>query len=166
MDKLWAPWRAQYILGEARESGCLFCNRYEQGVDRGQLVLYRDASALVMLNKFPYNNGHVLVAPRAHHGAIETLSAAEWGTFSQLLRRAIAIVQEAFMPDGANLGFNLGTAAGAGIAAHLHAHIVPRWNGDTNFMPVVGQTKVISQSLEACYDLLRPHFAELEAAPP
>lgn len=160
MDTLWAPWRTPYILGDApRESGCLFCNRFETPPSVENLVLCRDESVMVMLNRYPYNNGHLMVVPREHVGTPGELSEERWAVLQGAVRRACGVLTALMNPAGLNVGLNLGAAAGAGIADHLHVHIVPRWVGDTNFMPALGATKVISQSLDACYSTLQAEMA-------
>jgi ATP adenylyltransferase len=158
-ERLWAPWRLSYITSSRDEADtpaeCFLCRYRDEDRDGENYVVARGDHALVVLNRFPYNNGHLLVAPSAHKGTLDELSQEELlGTLVQL-RRMVSVLQCALSPDGFNVGLNLGRVAGAGLPGHLHWHIVPRWNGDTNFMPVVGETKVMSQSLEALYELLR-----------
>jgi ATP adenylyltransferase len=160
MDRLWAPWRAQYIRDAAGSAGavpdCFFCRGLAApaGEDRANLVAWRRPNSVVVLNRFPYNNGHLLVAPRAHKGRLDSLDADELLETMETLRRMVNVLDGLMHPDGYNVGLNLGRAAGAGLPGHLHWHVVPRWNGDTNFMPVVGDARVIVQSLEALYELL------------
>jgi len=156
---LWAPWRMEYILGE-KSGGCFLCDiaRAPARRDRRNLLLCRGAHGLVVMNRYPYNNGHLLVAPYRHVRGIEELNAAERAEWMDLTARAVAALRATMRPDGFNVGVNLGKVAGAGLEAHIHQHIVPRWNGDTNFMPVVAGVKVIPQSLLSAYDQLRPHF--------
>jgi ATP adenylyltransferase len=127
--------------------------------DRANLLVHRTALSVVVLNRFPYNNGHLLVAPKAHKGKLEELTPDELLDLQLVLRKMLGIIEKRMNPDGFNIGLNLGRAAGAGLPGHLHWHIVPRWNGDTNFMPVFSDTKVISQSLESLYDLLAEELA-------
>lgn len=144
------------------ENGCIFCTKPEAARDRENMILYRGKNSYVMLNAFPYNNGHLMVIPYAHTCDIDVLAdecGLELWKQTVLCRTALA---KAFNPDGFNIGINLGRVAGAGIDQHMHIHIVPRWNGDTNFMPVIGETKVISQSLEDAYDSLAGFFKEPE----
>jgi ATP adenylyltransferase len=157
MQVLWAPWRMAYV-GAAKPPGCLFCRVGDGSTPRADLVLCREP-ALVMLNKFPYANGHLLVAPRRHAAGLDGLAAAEFQALMQTLQHAAAVLAEALHPQGMNIGMNLGAAAGAGIADHLHWHLVPRWVGDTNFMPLLAEVRVIPEHLEAMYDRLRPLFA-------
>lgn len=160
MELLWAPWRMNYINDLSQKGhDCVFCSKpADGGNDRKSLILYRGARCFVIMNLFPYNNGHLMVIPYSHFPDICLLDKETSGELWDLLCLSRAALTEAFHPEGFNIGINLGRTAGAGIEGHLHAHIVPRWNGDTNFMPVLGETKVISQALEATYDALLPYF--------
>jgi ATP adenylyltransferase len=140
------------------KQGCIFCDLPKGHDDRANLVLGRTARTFAMLNKFPYNNGHLMVIPRAHTGDLQTLSDAEHEELSSMLRVALRLVGRAYAPHGANLGMNLGAPAGAGIADHLHWHVVPRWSGDTNFMPVIANAKVMIEHLDESWRRLRPLF--------
>jgi ATP adenylyltransferase len=162
MEVLWAPWRMT-LLASPKPSGCIFCDLPAGANLRQGLVLAVTPRALVMLNKYPYNSGHVLVAPRRHEGDLERLTPADLSDLDRTLRRSIRIVRRELRPDGLNVGMNLGAVAGAGIADHLHWHVVPRWGGDTNFMPVIGSVKVMPQHLLATYDRLHPAFAEVRS---
>jgi ATP adenylyltransferase len=160
MDVLWAPWRMEFIKTE-RAPGCIFCDFPAQegaAVDKQNLILGRSARSFVILNKFPYNSGHLMVVPRRHTADFASLDAAESADLTGLLQLTLKILQDVYQPQGVNLGMNLGHCAGAGIADHLHWHLVPRWAGDTNFMPVIGETKVIIEHLLAAWDRLRPVF--------
>ncbi|MCB9556083.1 MAG: HIT domain-containing protein [Deltaproteobacteria bacterium] len=171
MDRLWAPWRGQYILEAAAaergqsapREGCIFCTLPAAGAEaaRENLILSAGEQAFVIMNRYPYNNGHLMVVPRRHVAELSALDAADYRVLCELLRRTSAALAKVMQPDGINLGMNLGRSAGAGIADHCHFHLVPRWNGDTNFMPVVGQTKVLSFGLEQTYDQLVPEIADL-----
>ncbi len=158
MDRLWAPWRAQYIResagAAAADPGCFLCRGLAAppGEDRENLVVWRRPHSVVVLNRFPYNNGHLLVAPRVHQGTLGGLSGDDLTEPVETMRRAIAVLDRMLNPQGYNIGVNQGKAAGAGLPGHLHWHVVPRWDGDTNFMPVLGQTKVIVESLHEFYD--------------
>lgn len=156
MDQLWAPWRLANAKANstAPKSDCFVCWGHRDTNDRENLVVYRTELSVVVLNRFPYNNGHLLVCPKRHEGSFEALTTDELLDLQQTLALMIKSLKAIMNPDGFNVGLNLGKAAGAGLPGHLHWHIVPRWNGDTNFMPVLAQTKVISQSLEAFYELL------------
>ena len=160
MDQLWAPWRIGYVRSEKRD-GCLFCEKSQADDDRRNLVPARGELCFVLLNTFPYNNGHVMVAPYEHAADLEALSAEQCAELMQLVQRSVEALKLKFRPDGFNVGWNLGTVAGAGIADHLHIHIVPRWNGDTSFMPVLSDTSVVCQSLEAAYEELTEAFSEI-----
>jgi ATP adenylyltransferase len=138
--------------------GCLFCELLAKGDDEASFILAREGVAFALLNAYPYNPGHLMVAPTRHVGEIEQLTADELLDTSRLVQRAVTALREEMNPDGFNLGANLGRVAGAGIPGHLHWHVVPRWNGDTNFMPVVGETRVLPESLEDTYRKLRPRF--------
>jgi ATP adenylyltransferase len=135
--------------------GCFFCAAIASDDERADLVLARDEHSIVMLNKYPYGHGHLLVAPRRHVAQPRELSEGEYHALMLAVRRATAVVERAFAPEGMNIGMNLGRAAGAGVADHCHWHVLPRWNGDTNFMPVIADVKVMSQHLEATLDRLR-----------
>jgi ATP adenylyltransferase len=166
MAQLWAPWRAAYVTAaRKRTPRCIFClRRIAAAARRRLLVLHADPLALVMLNRYPYNNGHLLVAPRRHVATPELLTAAERGHLGDLLAIAVKGLRAALNPDAINLGANLGRAAGAGFADHMHWHAVPRWTGDSNFMPVISSTRVLSQHLEESFDLLAPHFKAIDTA--
>jgi ATP adenylyltransferase len=159
MQVLWAPWRMGYIERPAAR-GCIFCAA-TSGDPRDRLLLGTTPGSLVMLNRFPYQNGHLMVAPRRHAAVLHDLPDDEHADLSETLRRSVRMLGEVFNPNGFNVGLNLGACAGAGIADHLHWHIVPRWDGDTNFMPVVADVKVMPQHLLTTYDRLRPAFAWL-----
>jgi len=162
-ERLWSPWRMEYIRrGEGGDGGgCLFCDLAAAGRDQDEAnhLLARGQLSFVLLNAFPYNPGHLMVAPYRHVGDFEELTAAELAELMAFAGRAIGALREESGPHGFNLGMNLGQVAGAGIADHLHLHLVPRWGGDTNFMPVVGRTKVLPELLDETYRRLRPHFA-------
>jgi ATP adenylyltransferase len=161
-DRLWAPWRMEYIKDsvQVRPTTCIFCDLIAPGVDdRRRLVLHRAERTIVLMNKFPYNNGHLLVMPKAHTGRLDTLDEPTFAELHDTLRRAVKVLEIALEPHGINLGMNLGPEAGAGIPDHIHYHLVPRWTGDTNFMPIIAETKVISQHILATYDELKPHFS-------
>lgn len=165
MERLWAPWRMAYIQVEA-PPGCVFCQKPKSADDREQLIIHRGDHSFLIMNLFPYNNGHLMVAPYRHTADLIGLTAPEQVEMMDLTRYAVRLLGEAFSPDGHNLGMNLGRTAGAGIADHLHMHIVPRWNGDTNFMPVLGETKVLPDALFAGYDKLSAAHARLGGPQP
>ena len=159
MKRLWAPWRMQYIAGE-QKPGCLFERVIENPDDEdAQLVVWRPPGAIVLLNKFPYNPGHAMVAPHAHKASLEDLDDTETVDLMRALRRTIAVLRKTMRPDGLNVGVNIGRAAGAGIPDHVHFHVVPRWNGDTNFMAVIDDVKVVNEALSQTAGELRQAFA-------
>lgn len=156
-ERLWAPWRLKYIEEAPKKesgTGCIFLDLPAQNEDRKNLILHRGEHAFVMLNAFPYTNGHLMVAPFRHTSDITILNDAELLEINQFVAKAVACITKAYRPDGFNIGVNVGRAAGAGIPTHIHWHIVPRWDGDTNFMGVVGDVRVLPQSLEESYDRL------------
>jgi len=155
MKILWAPWRMKYIL-EAQKGGseCFICEAYESSDMEEKLVLYKGDHTIVLMNKYPYNTGHLLVAPRRHVASYSELSREELCALNVVVKNSIRLLEEVLRPDGFNIGVNLGRVAGAGLEDHLHVHIVPRWNGDTNFMPVIAETKVIPESLGDTYSRL------------
>jgi ATP adenylyltransferase len=157
MKKLWAPWRIEYILQE-KPQGCIFCDKPRQERDRDNLILFRGSTCFVIMNFYPYNNGHLMVVPYRHTAELNSLTPAEQAEMMTLLGRGTQILQQQFKPHGFNIGMNLGRVAGAGIDDHLHFHLVPRWNGDTNFMPITGHTRVLSQGLLEAWDQLQPWF--------
>jgi ATP adenylyltransferase len=158
LKQLWAPWRNEYIQNADKVKDCILCFKPRTKPDEENLILWLGRYAFVMMNRYPYNSGHLMIAPRRHIAAVERLTRAESGELFALLQQAILILKQEYEPHGFNVGLNLGRVAGAGVEDHLHIHVVPRWNGDTNFMPVTGQAKVISEHLMAGYRRLRPHF--------
>jgi len=161
MKQLWAPWRMDYILDntDKNRDDCIFCVRNITGEDRARLILYRGEHAFVVMNKYPYTNGHLMVAPYRHTSDPGELSEEEALEMHRLMVLCRAVLKERIAPQGFNIGMNLGQIAGAGMADHLHLHIVPRWSGDTNFMPVFADVRVIPQHLEATYALLLDAFS-------
>ncbi len=160
MRILWAPWRMKYIEQPAEE-GCIFCDKPAEGDDQKNLILYRGEFCFVVMNKYPYNNGHLMVIPFRHVRDISKLTAEEKCELMDLLVKSKEVLAASVNPDGFNIGMNLGRTAGAGVDDHLHFHIVPRWNGDTNFMPVIGKTDVISEGLEQTWIRLKKAFDEI-----
>lgn len=161
MEQLWAPWRLAYVAAAKKpepEDPCFICRGLEQDNDRENLIVQRRRHSVVLLNRFPYNNGHLLIGPLRHIGDLSALSDEESLDISHALDEMVSALTELMHPDGFNLGVNLGRTAGAGLPGHLHWHVVPRWEGDTNFMPVLTDTKVIVQSLDALYTLLKDHL--------
>jgi ATP adenylyltransferase len=162
MEQLWAPWRMDYILGPKPDT-CVFCLPEDQSGDRARLVLARGRHSFVIMNKFPYNSGHLMVTPRRHVSCITELTVDENLELTRGLAYCTRVLKEALRPQGINIGLNLGEAAGAGIAAHLHYQMVPRWNGDSSFMAVFSETRVIPQLLASTYDRLEPFFKDYTA---
>ncbi len=158
MDFLWAPWRSDYISNVDNTSSCVFCRAAEEEDPRKVYRLTKTSESLVLLNLFPYNSGHAMVAPLRHEGSFENLSAEEAADMIFCLKKLITLMKKKLDPDGFNIGANIGRVAGAGIPGHFHMHIVPRWNGDTNFMPVFGKTKIISISLDEIWQKLHGEF--------
>lgn len=162
-ERLWAPWRMEFVGGGGAAEGCLFCRLRDEGEeDEKNLVLWRGENALLMLNAFPYTSGHLMAAPYRHTADYASLTPDEMVELMGLTQRAIRALDAVYQPQGHNVGLNLGSAAGAGIADHLHVHVVPRWVGDTNFMHAVGNTRVLPDSLESSYEKLRAALAGLE----
>jgi ATP adenylyltransferase len=164
MERLWAPWRLQYVTQDKPEGGCIFCDKPKLGDDRAAYIVRRGTAAYVMLNAFPYNNGHLMIAPFAHTSALEDLPAETLNEMMALAQDCTRILKAEFRAEGLNLGFNLGTCAGAGIKDHLHLHLVPRWSGDTNFMPVIADVRVIPQSLDQTFEIISSAFKLREQA--
>jgi len=161
VERIWSPWRMAYIQAakeQGEDGGCIFCDLPAEGDDVRTMILARGELSFVIVNSFPYNPGHLMVAPFRHVGAFTSLEAAELADVDALVARSIRALELEMEPHGYNLGMNLGRVAGAGIPDHVHWHLVPRWNGDTNFMPVVGQTRVLPELLEETYARLRPRF--------
>lgn len=157
MDQLWAPWRLGYVAApksSPNDPSCFICAGLASSEDRANLIVRRTRLSVILLNKFPYNNGHLLIAPQAHKADLQDLSAEELLDGLEAVRTCVATLRGPLRPDGFNIGLNLGKAAGAGLPGHLHWHVVPRWSGDTNFMPVLADVRVIVQSLDSLYDLL------------
>jgi ATP adenylyltransferase len=160
LERLWTPWRLAYVSGGGESAGCVFCNALQDD-DSAPLILFRGTACYVILNLFPYNNAHLLIVPNRHVATLADASAEELTEMMSLARISELAIIEAYAPHGMNLGINLGKPAGAGVPGHLHMHVVPRWNGDTNFMTVVGQTRVLPEELPVTADRLRPIFERL-----
>ena len=160
MERLWAPWRLAYVTSaSAGIPDCIFCNTSEPG--RGDLIIARGRVSFVVLNLYPYNNGHLMVVPDRHVASLASMTSEEQVDLMRLTRHAEIALNEAYTPQGLNIGINLGKPAGAGVADHLHVHLVPRWNGDTNFMTVVGNVRVLPEDLSETAKRLRPIFERL-----
>ena len=158
MDRLWTPWRMTYVKDAGRTKGCFLCElpSLDPSNDRESLIVLRGVLGFVILNKFPYNSGHLMVAPYRHNPSYEGVTIEEHAEIAMLTQRCIAALDDVYKPQGYNIGINQGTAAGAGVPDHLHGHVVPRWSGDTNYMTTVANTKVLPEALEETYDKLRP----------
>ena len=157
---LWAPWRMKYIESPKREA-CVFCVSENEEKDRENLIVYRGSKSFIIMNKYPYNTGHVMIAPYKHVGDLTLLTDEELLDLMRNVNLSIKILREALKPEGFNIGINMGRAAGAGIEDHVHIHVVPRWLGDTNFMPVISQIKVMPELLETTYNKLREALSKL-----
>lgn len=160
LERLWTPWRLAYVTGEGKSADCVFCTALTSG-DADPLVVFRGTTCFIILNLFPYNNGHLMVVPNRHIASLVDATAEELAELMELTRRTEVALREAYSPHGLNLGINLGKAAGAGILDHLHLHVVPRWAGDTNFMTIVGTTRVLPEELPDAAVRLRPIFDRL-----
>ncbi len=164
-QRIWAPWRAEYILDESKNDSCVFCkvtNSMNNDDNKKLLVLKRGSFSFVIMNKYPYNPGHLMVVPYKHAVYFDDLSSEIISEMIQLEIRSINALRNAMNPEGFNIGINIGQAAGAGVKDHLHIHIVPRWNGDTNFMPVLSSSRVISEALNVTYDKLFNEFRSIQ----
>lgn len=160
MEQIWAPWRTAYI-GKDHGDTCIFCEKLESGQDEANLVVLRGDHTFVLMNLYPYNNGHLLIAPKRHVGEIEDLNEAEMMELFKMTRKLVQALRS-FNPHGFNIGVNIGRTAGAGVPGHFHIHVVPRWNGDTNFMPVFADVRVISESLEVTFKKIKEALVSLE----
>lgn len=160
MKLIFAPWRIEYIRSP-KHDGCIFCDFPKENRDKERLILYRGEKAFVIMNNYPYNPGHVMIAPYRHIGNLEDLSDEELLEIMKLAQLMVKAIKKAMKPEGFNMGFNIGRVAGAGIEGHIHMHIVPRWNGDTNFMPVLANTKVIPQAIKDSYEELKKALKEI-----
>ncbi len=155
--RIWAPWRLEYVKS-AKDGECIFCTKPEQGDDTQALIVHRGERSFVILNLFPYTNGHLMVAPLEHVARLQDLDAETITEIMALAQRAMVRLEEVYRPQGYNVGFNQGRVAGAGVESHIHLHVVPRWAGDTNYMPVLADTRVMPQSLEDSFEALRGGF--------
>ncbi|TDJ60198.1 MAG: HIT domain-containing protein [Nitrospina sp.] len=160
MESLWAPWRMDYIVSD-KSKECVFCTAPKAENDSIKKILFRGPNSYVILNIFPYANGHLMICPYRHVGCITLLNDEEFHEMSVLTKKSLGILRQEYRPDGFNTGYNIGKSAGAGFEEHLHGHIVPRWNGDTNFMPVLAETKVHPEHIEATYNRLVPIFRNI-----
>jgi ATP adenylyltransferase len=159
-QRIWAPWRLAYVKDASKdvEQECIFCVKPAADADEDSLIVHRGELCFVILNRFPYTNGHLMVAPYEHIAALPDLDAEPLAELMSLTQRAMRVLEDEYAPHGYNVGFNQGRVAGAGVEHHIHVHVVPRWGGDTNFMPVLADTRVMPQSLEDSYAALRGAF--------
>jgi len=158
MERLWAPWRIRYIEKAKEEKGCFLCDLPRQNKDAANYILCRGRLNFVILNSYPYNAGHLMVVPYRHVAGLDEMTAAERSDHIEVIVRAIKVLKEVFKPEGFNTGVNMGRIAGAGLDKHIHSHVVPRWQGDSNFMPLLADTKVINEALEETYRKLSGRF--------
>ena len=158
MEHLWSPWRMEYIENHTKENGCVFCNAQAQADSEANLIAFRGTNAYVILNRYPYTSGHLMVIPFAHVPNLEELDPETRAEMMELTSRCTTILREVYRSQSFNVGINMGEAAGAGVLGHVHIHIVPRWAGDTNFMSAVGQTRVLPEALEETYKRVRQAF--------
>jgi ATP adenylyltransferase len=154
MDRLWTPWRYRYISKALPSDGCIFCAKAAEGQDTQNYILHRGKLNFILLNLFPYTNGHLMIAPYQHVATMAETPEATLAEMMQLARRAEANLRTVYRPDGFNVGMNIGVSAGAGVADHIHMHVVPRWTGDANFMSTIGETRVLPEELPAAYEKL------------
>ncbi|MBX9693940.1 MAG: HIT domain-containing protein [Cyanobacteria bacterium] len=160
MEYLWTPWRFSYVTGLDRPTGCVFCMLIKEDSDEKNLIVHRAEHNFVIMNLFPYSNGHVMVLPYAHLASLTDLDEATTTEMMELCKRIQRVLEVEYKPNGFNVGFNLGKCAGAGIAEHLHMHIVPRWIGDANFVSVIGETRMMPEDLLSSYNKIAKHFAD------
>ncbi len=158
MDHLWTPWRYQYIKSADDQPGCIFCQALDSGDDEAALILHRAQRNFVVLNRYPYTNGHLMIAPLAHGGELENIPADTLAEMMQLAQQAQRAIKEVYEPDGFNLGMNLGRAAGAGVVGHIHLHVLPRWVGDTPFITTTAETRTLPEELSTTFKNLKPFF--------
>ena len=158
MDHIWSPWRYKYIASVDERPGCVFCIARDESRDRENLVLHRAQLNFVILNLFPYTSGHLMIVPYDHVGSLLFLSEAATAEMMELAKAAQKALEAEYRPDGFNIGMNLGRSAGAGVADHVHLHVVPRWTGDANYLSIIGETRVLPEDLSTTYDRLKSHF--------
>jgi ATP adenylyltransferase len=160
MKVVWAPWRMEYVGSDQAREGCIFCPGDDRTQDEKKLILYRGEWSIVLMNRFPYTNGHLLIAPLRHISSFDSLSPDEKLDLVNMVERSVSVLKEVMDPAGFNIGMNLGRVAGAGVEDHMHFHIVPRWSGDTNYMTVFGEVRIIPEHIRATYEKLLPFFKE------
>ena len=162
MDHIWTPWRMKYIKQNNDKKGCIFCNAARGEDDRENLVFYRGKHVFMILNRYPYTSGHVMCVPYAHEPRLGEVTKETRGEMMELVNKAVEVLQKVYTPEGFNIGLNLGEVAGAGVAEHLHIHIVPRWTGDTSFMTAVGDTRVLPESLTVTFERVNKAWEAFE----
>ncbi len=158
MEHLWAPWRMEYIKKIKEEEGCILCQKPAEKNDEPNYILYRGKKNFIIMNTYPYNTAHLMVAPYRHIASLDELTDRERGEHFEIVSRCVRVLRRVFSPDGFNIGMNIGRVAGAGIDKHIHTHIVPRWAGDTNFMPIIADTNVVNEALAETYQRLKGKF--------
>lgn len=163
MEHLWAPWRMKFIEElRSKGSGCLFCELAAEGDDKKRLILHRGKCVYAVMNRFPYNNGHIMIVPYKHTGSLEDLEDAEYAEIMRICSHSLRIMQKTLEAEGFNCGFNIGKVAGAGVKDHIHLHVVPRWTGDANFLPIIGETRTMLEYLEDTYNRLIGEFERIK----
>jgi ATP adenylyltransferase len=160
MEHIWSPWRYHYIASADKQTGCVFCRIQQENSDRENLVVHRANLNFIVLNMFPYTSGHLMIVPYAHQAMLADVNQATTTEMMELAKRAQVALAAEYNPDGFNLGMNLGRSAGAGVADHIHLHVVPRWTGDANFVSVIGETRVLPEDLKTTYEKLKKHFSD------
>jgi ATP adenylyltransferase len=158
MEHIWSPWRYKYVASGDHETGCVFCGVQQQGSDRDNLIIHRASLNFVILNLFPYTSGHLMIVPYEHTASLTSVGERVTTEMMALTKKAQSSLEAEYRPDGFNIGMNLGRNAGAGVADHIHLHVVPRWAGDANFVSIIGETRVLPEDLSTTFDRLRKHF--------
>jgi ATP adenylyltransferase len=158
MEHIWSPWRYQYITSAEKQPGCIFCNLIAENADQKNGILFRGALNYIILNLFPYTSGHLMVVPYQHSASLVDVDQATSTEMMELSKKVLCALESEYRPHGFNAGFNFGQSAGAGVAEHIHMHVVPRWSGDANFMTVIGETRILPEELGNTYQRLKKHF--------
>jgi ATP adenylyltransferase len=159
MDRIWSPWRYKYVASAQHEPGCVFCRVDSEADDRKNYIIHRDTLNFIILNLFPYTSGHLMIVPYVHEASLPALPEAVTLQMIELAKKTVSALEAEYHPDGFNVGFNLGQSAGAGVAGHVHLHVVPRWTGDANFLSVLGETRVMPEDLSSTFERLKRFFA-------